>query len=172
MESFEAVAGAYRDQIFRYLRRIAARPAEAEDLAQETFLRAYRAFRALPPDANVRAWLFAIATNLARNQLRQEQRRRAAHRAVEQREARRSADSPEDEAGAQEARRLLERAIATLPMKQRTAFVLRKLHGLPYEEVARSLACSPESARANVFQALRKLRIHLNGYALPDREVE
>ena len=71
-QPFEAILEAHHAEIYRYLRRVIARAAEAEDLSQETFLRAYRAYRALSPDANVRAWLFTIATNLSRNHFRAE----------------------------------------------------------------------------------------------------
>jgi DNA-directed RNA polymerase specialized sigma24 family protein len=58
-----------------------------------------------------------------------------------------------------------------LPVKQRTAFVLRKTHELDYETIARTLDCSADSARAHVFQALRKIRQSLNGHELAGREV-
>src|SRR3989475_13051196 len=77
-QPFETIVAAHHAEIFRYLRRVTARTSEAEDLAQETFLRAYRAYRTLTPEANVRAWLFAIATNLMRNHFRSEKRRRVA----------------------------------------------------------------------------------------------
>jgi len=54
-EPFEAVMTAHHAEIYRYLRRVTFRSADAEDLSQETFLRAFRAYRGLPPDANVRA---------------------------------------------------------------------------------------------------------------------
>ena len=81
-QPFETIVGAHHGEIYRYLRRVTSRTAEAEDLSQETFLRAYRAYRTLGPQANVRAWLFAIATNLSRNHFRSEKRRRVAHQAV------------------------------------------------------------------------------------------
>src|SRR5262245_29846370 len=74
-ETFETVVAVHHPEIHRYLRRMTARSSEAEDLSQETFLRAYRAYAALPENANVRAWLFAIATNLFRNHVRSEKRR-------------------------------------------------------------------------------------------------
>ena len=80
-QPFETVVEAHHAEIYRYLVRVTTRPSEAEDLSQETFLRAYRAYRALTPDANVRAWLFTIATNLTRNHFRTEGRRRSAHAA-------------------------------------------------------------------------------------------
>ena len=57
-----------------------------------------------------------------------------------------------------------------LPLKQRLAFVLRKLHDLEYDAIGKSLECSPESARAHVFQALKKIRLGLNGHELPMME--
>ena len=166
-QPFETIVGAHHGEIYRYLRRVTSRPAEAEDLSQETFLRAYRAYRTLRPDANVRAWLFAIATNLSRNHFRSEKRRRVAHQAVsvESREA--DPEGPEHEARFGEARILVEATVQGLPLKQRLAFVMRKVHDLDYEAIGRSLDCSAESARAHVFQALRKIRVSLNGHELP-----
>ena len=172
-QPFETIVGAHHAEIYRYLRRVTSWSAEAEDLSQETFLRAYRAYRSLGPEANVRAWLFAIATNLSRNHFRSEKRRRVAHQAVsvESREA--DLDGPEDEARFGEARTLLETTVQALPLKQRLAFVMRKVHDLDYEAIGRSLDCSAESARAHVFQALRKIRLSLNGHELsPARSVE
>ena len=170
-ESFEAVMSAHHAEIYRYLRRVTFRSADAEDLSQETFLRAFRAYRGLPPDANVRAWLFAIATNLFRNNLRSAKRRRAAHDAVKGKAREADGDGPEGEALFNEARSAVEAVIDQLPAKQRAAFVLRKVHELPYEEIAESLACSVDSARAHVFQAFRKIRHSLEDHQLPKPEV-
>jgi RNA polymerase sigma-70 factor, ECF subfamily len=79
---FEHMITAHHGEIYRYLRRATGRASDADDLAQETFLRAYRAYRTLPPDANARAWLFTIATNLSRNHFRAQKRRRLAYAAV------------------------------------------------------------------------------------------
>ncbi len=168
-DPFDGIVAAHHAEICRYLRRVIARSAEADDLSQETFLRAYRAYRALPPEANVRAWLFAIATNLCRNYFRSEKRRRTALVTVGASRSE-SGPGPEEEATFEETRTLIETAIDGLPLKQRLAFTLRKLHGLEYEAIARSLSCSQDSARAHVFQALRKIRHHLDGHALPHLE--
>jgi len=171
LESFEVVVSDHHPEIRRFLLRVTGRAVEAEDLSQETFLRAYRAYRALPEGANVRAWLFAIATNLFRNHVRSERRRSTAH--AEVRVTRHEADGqgPEGETLFNETRSLIEGVVAGLPFKQRTAFVLRKIHDLDYEVIGRSLDCSAESARAHVFQALRKIRHGLNGHELPVTEV-
>jgi RNA polymerase sigma-70 factor (ECF subfamily) len=165
--AFDTVVTAHHGEIFRYLRRLSWRAAEADDLSQETFLRAYRAWRQLGPDANVRAWLYTIATNVYRNHVRSERRRQAAHATVRTTRPGLDLDGPEEEAMAGEMKTLTEAAIRRLPLKQRLAFTLRKLHELDYEAIGQSLACSPESARAHVFQALRKLRTTLNGHVRP-----
>ena len=170
-EPFEAVMTTHHAEIYRYLRRITFRSADAEDLVQETFLRAFRAYRALPPDANVRAWLFAIATNLFRNSLRAAKRRRAAHDRVKADGRDGDDHSPEGAALFNEARSAVEAVIEQLPPKQRAAFVLRKVHELSYDDIARGLECSAESARAHVFQAFRKIRHSLDDHRLPPAEV-
>jgi RNA polymerase sigma-70 factor (ECF subfamily) len=155
---FEMLVEAHHAEILRYLGRLTARSSEAEDLSQETFLRAYRAYRTLAPDANARAWLFAIATNLTRNHFRSERRRRVAHTVLRETRTDRDGDDPEAESELSEARTHLDLVVASLPLRQRMAFVLRKVHDFDYDVIAQSLACSAESARAHVFQALKKIR--------------
>ena len=166
MDPFGAIVLAHYAEIHRFLLRAAARNGEADDLSQETFLRAYRAYRSLPPGANVRAWLFAIAANLVRNHYRSETRRRAARAAMHATSSRIDLDGPEGEALFSEARALVEASIGHLPLKQRLAFIMRKVHDLDYDAIGQSLHCSAESARAHVFQALRKIRQSLNGHEL------
>jgi RNA polymerase sigma factor (sigma-70 family) len=168
---FEAIVATHHAEIHRYLYRLAARDAETEDLSQETFLRAYRAWSGLPHDTNLRAWLYTIATNVYRNHARSERRRRAAHTTVRITRRETDAGDPEAEAVAGEARTLAEAAIRRLPLKQRLAFTLRKLHELDYEIIGQSLDCSAETARAHVFQAMRKIRATLNGQALRARRM-
>jgi RNA polymerase sigma-70 factor (ECF subfamily) len=158
---FEHLMEAHHGEIYRYLLRVLGRPADADDLSQETFLRAWRAYRTLSADANLRAWLFTIATNRARNHFRDARRRRTALAARPARPLEGDAAGPHGEAAVRETRRRLAQAVAALPLKQRLAFVLRKVHNLDYDVIARSLGCSPDSARAHVFQALKKLRWRL-----------
>ena len=67
---------------------------------------------------------------------------------------------------------LVEGVVRRLPLKQRLAFTQRKIHGLDYEAIGRSLNCSAETARAHVFQAVRKIRQALDGYGLLPEEPE
>lgn len=157
-DAFEGIVAAHHAEIRRYLLRVTARGSDADDLSQETFLRAFRAYRGLPPEANVRAWLFAIATNLCRNHFRSQKRRRLAYAAVAAEAPVADRERPDGEALLSEARERVERLIAGLPFKQRLAFTMRKMHDLDYEAIGASLSCSAESARAHVFQALKKIR--------------
>jgi RNA polymerase sigma factor (sigma-70 family) len=157
-DPFESVVAAHHAEIHRYLVRATSRPGDADDLSQETFVRAYKAYRSLPPDANVRAWLFTIATNLYRNHFRAEGRRRQAMVMAAAGASERGSSWPEGEAIASQTSARIDRIVTALPFKQRLAFTLRKVHELDYEAIAASLQCSGESARAHVFQALRKIR--------------
>ena len=159
---FEAIVLAHHGHIHRYLCRLTARAGEAEDLAQETFLRAYRTWPGLSPATNHRAWLYTIATNVYRNHLRGERRRLRAYATVRVTVRAVGIDQPEADAVAGEVRALTVAAIGRLPLKQRLAFTMRKLEELDYETIGGSLACSAQTARAHVFQALRKIRATLD----------
>lgn len=161
---FETVVSSHHAEIRRYLLRVTARASDADDLSQETFLRAYRAFRALPPGANVRAWLFAIATNLGRNHFRALTRRRRAYAVAALQASPAAPDRADGRLLADEAQARVQEVIAALPEKQRLAFIMRKMHELDYADIGTSLQCSEDSARAHVFQALRKVRRGLDGH--------
>jgi RNA polymerase sigma-70 factor (ECF subfamily) len=165
-QAFEAVVATHHAEIHRYLARVTRRPSDADDLSQETFLRAYRAHAALPPGSNVRAWLFTIATNLCRNHWRSEARRRRAQEAMTHRAEREDVGGPEGAAVVEQANVRLGAIVGALPLKQRLAFTMRKIHELDYDAIGQSLECSAESARAHVFQALRKVRSGLGELAI------
>lgn len=166
---FEALVASHHGEIYRYLLRMTRRTSDADDLSQETFLRAFRAYRTLPEDANARAWLFTIATNLCRNHFRGQERRRLAYEAASAARAAADGADPESEAVGGELRAVVDGVVGSLPLKQRMAFLQRKVHGIDYDSIGRSLQCSPESARAHVFQALRKIRQALDGHLPFDR---
>jgi RNA polymerase sigma-70 factor (ECF subfamily) len=171
-EAFESVVSAHHGEIFRYLQRVIGRAGDADDLSQETFLRAYRAYGSLPGEANLRAWLFAIATNLAKNHFRSETRRRRAYGEMRASMRETVEAAPEAELVSRETGALVEGVVRRLPLKQRLAFTQRKIHGLDYEAIGRSLNCSAETARAHVFQAVRKIRQALDGHGLLPEEPE
>jgi RNA polymerase sigma-70 factor (ECF subfamily) len=145
-------------EIMRFLLRMTHDREDALDLFQETFLRAYRAYPGLDSEAGLRPWLFKIAANLCRNRVRD----RARHSRVIAPEADAEvSDALAPQHGnhtAPDGALDMRRAIAGLPGKQGQAFVMRKIVGLEYAEIGAALGCSEESARAGVYQALRKLK--------------
>jgi RNA polymerase sigma-70 factor (ECF subfamily) len=165
---FETLIERYHDQIYGYLWRLlnsAGRTdsaVEAQDLTQEVFLRAYRAFGRLRRDSNHRAWLYKIATNCAYTALK---RGRARHSVPLEGEVYHIPDhanrSPDEQVVLNETLEVVRQGIAGLPPKQRAAVVLRYGQGLDYASIAQALDCSQDSARANVSQALRRLRREL-----------
>jgi RNA polymerase sigma-70 factor (ECF subfamily) len=148
------LAERHRAEILAYLVRLLGNRDDAQDVCQETFLRAHRAFGRLAPDSNHRAWLYRIATNSARNARRRS--RRQGHTSDVDVDAlpARNAASPV----ARERLRAVVRAVQTLPTRQRAALMLRQFQGLDYAEIAETLGGSEAGARANVYQALKKLR--------------
>jgi RNA polymerase sigma-70 factor (ECF subfamily) len=158
---FEDAMRRHDREIMRFLVRMTRDREDALDLFQETFLRAYRAYPDLDSAAGLRPWLFKIAANLCRNRARD----RARHSRVIAPDA--DADAlaavPPHHSNfanhtAPDSALDLRRAIADLPGKQGQAFVMRKIVGLDYSEIGAALGCSEESARAGVYQALRKLK--------------
>ncbi len=158
---FEDAMRRHDREIMRFLVRMTRDREDALDLFQETFLRAYRAYPNLDSEDGLRPWLFKIAANLCRNRARD----RARHSRVIAPDA--DAEildtvarhhSNHTNHGAPGDALDLRRAIASLPGKQGQAFVMRKIVGLEYSEIGAALGCSEESARAGVYQALRKLK--------------
>lgn len=159
---FDDLMRRYEREIMRYLLRSTRDREEAADLFQETWLRAYRAYSRIEPESNVRAWLYAIATNLCRNRLRDRARR--ARVIVPDNAESPAADTignacrSANESDGYTAIRIRE-LTSRLPAKQRQALHLRYFAGLEFEEIATAMKCSQESARANVSLAMRKIRI-------------
>ena len=157
---FEDAVKTMEREIMRFLMRSTGDRDDAMDLFQETWLRAYRAYPTLRSEDGLRPWVFRIASNLCRNRARDRMRR---GRVI----ANQNEDSAElaekghhfDVNGGPEGALHLKRCIARLPGKQGQALMMRKFAGLEYAEIGTALNCSAESARACVYQALKKLRI-------------
>ena len=150
-DQVEAWADSYGREIHAYLWRMLGDPQDAEDGLQETFLRALR-HRSPSPILEPRAWLYAIAGNVARSQLRR-------RRTEGERRALPDIDVIAPDGVAERDRvDAVRRVVESLPSKQRQALVLRRYQGLSYDEVARVLGGSAQAARANVYQAVLKLK--------------
>ncbi|HXV81808.1 MAG TPA: RNA polymerase sigma factor [Candidatus Binatia bacterium] len=158
---FEELIARHHDEIFAYLWRLLGKDGrregatDVEDIVQDIFLRAYESFSRLRPESNYRAWLYKIATHCAYTQLRRMKDRRDKLSSLKDSATEwASADARFDPHMQQRVRDL----VSELPAKQRASVTLRYLQDLNYPEIAQILNCSQESARANVYQAVRQLR--------------
>jgi RNA polymerase sigma-70 factor (ECF subfamily) len=150
---FETLLDRHQREIMIYILRSLGDRDLAEDVFQETFLRAFRAYKRLPPEANYRAWLYRIAANACHDARRQ--------RARSPLPLDESVAAPDrSDSGTRALAQQVAAFVRSLPARQRQSVVLRKFQGMDYDEIAAVLGCSPEAARANVYQGLRKVRAH------------
>lgn len=142
----------YGREIHTYLWRMLGDAQEAEDCLQEAYLRAWKS----PGRAairNPRAWLYAVAGNVARTTLRRRAREQAGQDAgASGTDTSGSGGRPPEQVAA------VRQAVERLPARQRQALLLRRYQGLSYAEIAVVAGGTAEAARANVYQAMRRLR--------------
>ncbi len=160
--SFDDLVRRYRTEILGYLVRLLGNRADAQDACQDALVRAHRAFPRLAPGSNARAWLYRIATNCARDTARSRSQATARNAAVDPEALH---DPRLLSADDRERRRRVVRAVEALPPRQRAALVLRQFQDLGYADIATILGGSATAARANVYQALKRLRATLGGDA-------
>ena len=165
--SFELLLGKYRRPVVNYLYRMVQNQSVAEELAQEVFLRVYRARTNYEPTAKFTTWLFRITTHLALNNLRHrkgERRQQSLDVVYEDRpvfeppDARRTR---EQELVADAQLDVVRRAIASLPEKQRAAVLMHKYEELNYSQIAGALSCSVSAVKSLLFRAYETLRERL-----------
>src|SRR5215469_16564901 len=166
--SFGLLLAKYRSPLINFLYRMVRDAATAEDLAQEVFLRVYRARRQYSPSAKFTTWLFRIATNLALNSVRDNRYKRmelSLDAPAEVDEAPREVPAREkriDEYMLERDRsEVIRRAIGALPEKQRAAVLLHKYEEMDYSEIAKILECSESALKSLLFRAYETLRVQL-----------
>jgi RNA polymerase sigma-70 factor (ECF subfamily) len=172
-QSFELLLQRYRTPLVNFLFRMVRNREQAEDLAQEVFIRVYRARDEYVPSAKFTTWLFRIATNLALNSLRDHR-----HEKLEMSiDAPLTADSEEGDERPfevadkhltveqklveEERKKMIRHAIEKLPEKQRVAVLLHKYQELDYAEIAKILSCSESALKSLLFRAYEVLRVEL-----------
>jgi RNA polymerase sigma-70 factor (ECF subfamily) len=167
--SFDLLLRRYRTPLVNFLYRMIHDSGTAEDLAQEVFLRVYRARKQYSPSAKFTTWLFRIATNLALNSIR-DNRHRQMDRSLDgtaDDENQAPLELPSREMGIDEHMmerdrcEFIRRAVAALPEKQRIAVLLHKYEEMDYAEIAKILDCSESALKSLLFRAYETLRIQL-----------
>lgn len=154
--AFDGLVRAHYTRVYAVAYRMVGNHEDAEDLAQDTFVKAHRGIAWYRADAPFGAWLIRITVHLARDRFRRLGRRPDESPLVLEAEAG-SSGEPSDEIGQRELRRVVSDAIARLPERLRTPLVLRALEGLDYDDVAAATGVRPDTARAHVMKARRAL---------------
>ena len=171
--SFELLLQRYRTPLVNFLYRMVRSRELAEDLAQEVFIRVYRAREEYVPSAKFTTWLFRIATNLALNSLRDHryQKLEMSIDAPLKGDAEDGDERPfevadkhptvEQELVEEARKKMIRHAIEKLPEKQRAAVLLHKYQDLDYAEIAKILSCSESALKSLLFRAYEALRVEL-----------
>jgi len=142
-ESYAELVRRYQGPVFGLAYRMTQNHADAEDLAQEAFIQAYRKLRSYDPAYPFRTWILSICANLTKNRFRSFQRRRKAEEAhVEL--------HPPDSGGGEHDLATLHEAIGRIPEKLRAPLVLKHVEGLAYDEIARVLGIGISAAKMRV----------------------
>lgn len=159
--AFELLVAKYQRKLVRLLSRFIRDPTEVEDVAQEAFIKAYRALPSFRGDSAFYTWLYRIGINTAKNYLVAMGRRAPTVSETEGPDSEGSEErgqvpdynTPENELMSRQIAETVNRAVEDLPEELRTAITLRELEGLSYEEIATMMNCPIGTVRSRIFRA-------------------
>lgn len=159
--AFDLLVMKYERRLARLLSRFVRDQHEVEDIAQEAFIKAYRALPGFRGDAAFYTWLYRIGINTAKNYLMARGRRAPTTTEFDAEEAEGFEDAaglqdlntPENELLTKEVAKVVNDAMAALPEDLRTAISLREIEGLSYEEIAETMGCPIGTVRSRIFRA-------------------
>ena len=160
-QAFGLLVSKYQRKLMRLLSRLIRNSAEVEDVAQETFIKAYRALPAFRGDSAFYTWLYRIGINTAKNFLVSQGRRAPTSTEFDSEEAEsfndgdqlRDINTPERMLLSKQIGQTIESAMESLPDELREAIMLRELEGLSYEEIAAIMECPIGTVRSRIFRA-------------------
>jgi RNA polymerase sigma-70 factor, ECF subfamily len=176
--AFEELVEQFQHRLIAVMNHLVGNAAEAEDLAQECFLRVYRARKKYRPRAKFSTWLFTIANNLALNSLRSRQRKPVVPLAIqesgplgprpEEQLVRDQRSGPMQKIQRQELTGVIQDALAGLNERQRAAVVLNKFEDMNYAEIAEVMGLTTKAVKSLLSRARMNLRVALAGYVYMD----
>lgn len=175
MQAFDLLVLRYQHRLLGLIGRLVRDPHEAEDIAQETFIKAYRALANFRGESAFYTWLYRIAINTANNYLVSRGRRPPDtdldiddEEEIEAQVALADNDNPEANQQRDELKRAIDQAIADLPEDLRTAFSLREFSGLSYEEITEIMDCPVGTVRSRIFRAREAIDSKIRHLLEPD----
>ena len=159
-QAFTLLGLRYQHKVLGLIGRFVKDPYEAEDVAQESFLKAYRALSSFRGDSAFYTWLYRIAVNTAKNYLVSKGRRPPSTdvdvddaQLVDDSSLLRELESPDAAMEKEDLRKVIQQAIEELPEELRTAFSLREFSGLSYEDITQVMDCPVGTVRSRIFRA-------------------
>jgi RNA polymerase sigma-70 factor, ECF subfamily len=170
MEAFEALVERHQHTVVGTVAKMLGGESEAEDIAQQVFVRVWKSAARYEPTAKFTTWLMTITRNLVFNESRRRGRSRLVPLESEDPDAPQSqhmdtsSGSPREELLDGELRSAVDSAIASLPEPQRLAIVLRRFEEMPYEDIAKVLRTSVPAVKSILFRARNELRVRLQKY--------
>ena len=168
-KAFELLVVKYQRKLLRLISRLVRDPAEAEDVAQEAFIKAYRALPQFRGDSAFYTWLYRIGVNTAKNFLVSQGRRPPSSTEKDNEEAEtfedadalRDINTPESMLLSKEIANTVNTAMAKLPEELRTAISLREIEGLSYDEISEVMNCPIGTVRSRIFRAREAIAAEL-----------
>jgi RNA polymerase sigma-70 factor (ECF subfamily) len=166
LDSFNQLVLRWERPIYALAYRVIGREEDARDVAQETFLRAFRALGGFKGEAKFSSWLYRITLNLCRDWIRRERRTPVAQAPegvdlIELASESTPAESIEDLISRKELGRAVAKAMSSLSDEQRTAIILKEYQGLTFQEIADLLNCPLSTVKTRLYQGLSVLRRQL-----------
>ncbi|GAB6142347.1 RNA polymerase sigma factor RpoE [Methylosoma difficile] len=159
-KAFDMLVLKYQHKIIQLVNRYVKDPSEAQDVAQETFIKAYRALGNFRGDSAFYTWLYRIAINTAKNHLVARTRRSSQYEVdiqeaeqIENAPQLQGIETPEGLLMNDEIVAVIKSAIDNLPEEMRTAIMLREFEGMSYEEIAEAMSCPVGTVRSRIFRA-------------------
>ena len=166
LDSFNQLVLRWERPIYALAYRVIGREEDARDVAQETFLRAFRALKGFKGQAKFSSWLYRITLNLCRDWMRRERRTPVSQAPegidiIELAGEATPSESIEDLVGRKQLGLAVSKAMALLPEEQRTAIILKEYHGLTFQEIAELLDCPLSTVKTRLYQGLSVVRKQL-----------
>lgn len=163
--AFARLVDRYKDCMVNYLSRLTGSRARGEEMAQEVFLRLYQNRGRYREEGRFAAYLYRIATNLARSENRREQRRKVLSLIfLSGRNGAGPGENPQARLLGKEAHRQLAEALARVPLRFRVPLVLHEIEGLSYQDVAAAIGCREGTVKSRINRGRRRLREELADY--------